>query len=110
MMTYGTSTVNRGMRLTFFELAAKAGRADIVRYVYEFKRDEVPCNFTGKSCESMEHTALYRAQNTASLEVLRFVAELRGRYPNSTISRDRAEYWLAACIEMGRLDTVEYAI
>jgi ankyrin repeat protein len=58
----------------------------------------------------MEHTALYYAQNTASLEVLRFVAELRGLYPNTTISRDRAEYWLAACIEMGRLDTVEYAI
>jgi hypothetical protein len=99
MMTYGTPTVNRALRFIFLELAAKAGRADIVRYVYEFKRDEVPWNFTGKSCESMEHTALYYAQNTASLEVLRFVAELRGLYPNTTISRDRAEYWLAACIE-----------
>jgi hypothetical protein len=110
LMTYGTPTVNRALRRTLFEGAARAGRGDIVRFIYDFKRIEVPWNFMGRSLESYEHTALYRAQNTASLEVLRFVAELRELYLNSHIDSERAEYSLDWCIKMGRLDTVKHAI
>jgi hypothetical protein len=112
LLTYGISTVNRALRLAIFEEAARAGRADIVRHVYEFKRDKVPWDFVGKVCiwESTEHSVLYRAQDTASLEVLRLIAELRRLYPNTTVGKDDAEYWLANCVEAGRLDTVEYAI
>jgi ankyrin repeat protein len=110
LMTYGVSTVDRQLRLRFFEGAAQAGRADIVRWIYDFKKEEVPWNLTANSWESSEHTALYRAENTASLEVLRFVAELRAIYHNPTVADDRAEYSLDRCVDMGRLDTVAYAV
>jgi hypothetical protein len=102
LMTYETPTVNSDLRLAFFKDAARVGRADIVRYIYEFKRDEMPW--------SCMNSALYHAQDTADLEVLKFVAELRELYCNPPVYRDRDEYWLAMCIGMGRLDTVKYAI
>jgi hypothetical protein len=104
MMTYGTTTVNRGLRTTFFEEAARAGRADIVRYVHDFKRDEVPWNFTSNSC------VLYNAQNTASPEVLKFVAELRSLSRKASSDGEYTGYSLHMCIEMGRLDTVKHAM
>jgi hypothetical protein len=66
LMTLGTPTVNGALRVTLFTEAARAGRADIVRHVYDFKRDG----------SRMGHTVLHDAQNTVSVEVLRFVARL----------------------------------
>jgi hypothetical protein len=103
LMTHGTSTVNKGLRLAFFQSAARSSRAETVRYVYHFKKDEEPWNFT-------DNHALYSAADTASLEVLKFIAELRGLYPSASISKERAEYSLSMCVEMGWLDTVKYAI
>jgi hypothetical protein len=42
--------------------------------------------------------------------VLQLVAELRARYPNPIVDGDRAEFLLENCVNMGRLDTVKYAI
>jgi hypothetical protein len=100
LMTHGTPTVNRDLRSTLFVEAARAGRADMVRYVYDFKRDG----------SRMGHTVLHEAQNTASLEALRFIAELQRVYPDTDFRNEGWEYWFCTCIEKGRLDTVEYAL
>jgi hypothetical protein len=110
LLTYGTPIVHRVLRLTLFEGAARAGREDIVRFIYEFKKDEVPWNFVGAPRDSYEHTMLYCVQNTASLEVLKFVTELRELYPNPHITSEHGRYSLKRCVRMGRLDTVEHAI
>lgn len=105
LLTYGTSTVNTDLRSSLFREAALFGRADIVRYAYEFKSDEEPFALTNKS------PVLYKTQDTASLEVLMFVAELRELH---SIPHDEEDFQLAyrlgRCIDAGQLDTVRYAI
>jgi hypothetical protein len=111
LMTIEVPVLNRNLRLTFFERAAETGRADILRFVYYFKRAEVPWDFTGDSWESGESTVLYRAQNTPSLEVLEFIVDLRSLHPNPTFEGEcGAEYELDLCVLAGRLDTVAYAL
>jgi len=109
LMKFGTAVVDRHLRTAFFEGAARAGRADIVRFVYDFKREEVPWNFVGDP-RIYEHSVLYRAEDTASLEVLKFIAELRTLYPNPDMYEELGAYSLKRCVAMGRLDTVTYAV
>jgi hypothetical protein len=104
MLTYGTPTVNTGLRHTLFVEAARCGRAELVRYIYEFQKDEVPWGFESPN------TTLLDAQNTASLEVLQFVAGLREMYSISSSATDRNEYSLSRCVDMGQLETVKHAI
>lgn len=110
LMTFQTPIVHRHLRLAFFNGAARSGRIDELRFVYDFKRQEIPWNFVGHPCGSFEHTELYRAQDTPDLEVLKFIAELRRIYPIESNNSEYAEYSLNRCVEMGRLDTVKLAI
>jgi hypothetical protein len=61
-------------------------------------------------CHGASNDTLLDAQNTASLDVLQFVAELRETYSIPSSGRERNEYSLSRCIDMGRLDTVKHAI
>lgn len=105
LMTYATSTINAHLRNELFVGAARAGRPAIMRYIYNFKRNENPWSF------GHEPTVLCRAQYTSCLEVPKFVTMLRKLHLDySLIESDRAEYSLGRGIARGRLDTVRYAI
>ena len=103
LMTFGVSTVRKDLRTNLFVEAARRGRADIVRFLYDFKREVVPWDFT-------ESEGLYQARDTPCIDVLKFVEEIRPLYPIRYISPIKAEPKLWKCAHAGRLDTTLHLI
>jgi ankyrin repeat protein len=108
LLTIGVPTINKGLRARLFQFAIRPGRADIVRFLYDFKREEVPWGFGNPS--SSEAGILYNAQMTPSLEVLKFVHELHKLYPNPRFLEWALVNGLSLCARAGRLDTIAYLI
>lgn len=110
LLTIGVPSVNKRLRMRLFRLAVRAGRMDIVQFLYEFKKEEVPWDFGDPL--SYEAEVLYDAQLTPSLEVLKFVHGLHTLYPNPNFCEwDRVlSNGLLLCAQVGRLDTAQYLI
>jgi CRISPR/Cas system-associated protein endoribonuclease Cas2 len=49
LVTFETRIINKSLRLTYFEGAARAGRAEMIGYIYSFRKVEVPWRFSGNS-------------------------------------------------------------
>lgn len=107
LMTTGVMTVNQELRWAFLRRAAEDGRADIFCFVRDFKREEVPWDF------SVE--AGFRGQfpimllDTPSLGVLKAVECFRKQCTDV-----RHDAWwhsfLGRAVRGGQLETVKYAI
>lgn len=110
IMTTEVPVLDRKLRSTFLERAAINGRAEIVAFVYDFMKEESPWYFGDDFWANFHHTWLCRSLDTPSIEVLRFVADLRTRHTNVDIEGQYVDFPLDRCVLMGRLDTVEYAI
>ncbi|KAF2867228.1 ankyrin repeat-containing domain protein [Massariosphaeria phaeospora] len=116
LLTTGVPTVNRTLRIGLFLDASEAGRADIVRFLYNFKREEVPWDFNRlkpNGYYSSEANILYMALNTPSLEVATFLGELRRRCPirdEGKIDGMTVQLRVYRSIEAGHLDTLTYLI
>lgn len=74
-LTSRVSGEDKHVRRLLFHDAALAGRLEIVKYIYNFKRMELPWNFEDrKSKEAMMLTRVFR---TRFIGVMKFVEELR---------------------------------
>jgi ankyrin repeat protein len=89
-----------GLRNRLFLDAAKASRADIVRFLYNFKKEEVP----------WDYEVLCAAQCTASLEVLTFVRELLPLYPNPKLCSWDLQMNLMFSASQGSLEMTTHLI
>lgn len=72
LITGNGSTVNTRMRASIFGYAAKADRLEMVQFIQNFRRDEVPWCFQNRAVP----TILYQALHTSSVEILKFVGKL----------------------------------
>jgi hypothetical protein len=111
LMTSGTIDLNRRVRALLFASAARAGKMDLVWFLYNFKKEEAPWEFGERSSEHKhEIEALYRAMDTTNLETLKFVESLREQYPPWPNSFINMESKLADCAAYGLCDTVSYLL
>ncbi|KAF2649141.1 ankyrin [Lophiostoma macrostomum CBS 122681] len=109
VVTAGTSKVDKRLRRELFKTAARCGRTNVVKFLYDFKREEVPWDFGdwwSDDCNMLRH-----AQTTSSLQLLVFVPGLLRTYLSKTyfggIERQGA---LAKATIDNRLDTTVYII
>ncbi|KAH8731803.1 ankyrin repeat-containing domain protein [Phaeosphaeriaceae sp. PMI808] len=112
-MTHGSSTLDGRMRATLFAIATHEGQMEVVQFLYNFKKEEMPWKFTLQtpygqivnqilerdrsgmnSRETVEFLrefdrqhidarALEYACYTLNLDVLKFVEDLRRQYQSS---------------------------
>lgn len=120
LLTAGEPVVNRGLRTELFQHAAAAGRLETLKFVYTFKKEEVPWKFVDPvqkvywSTQLYEDTVLYWSLNTPNLGVAKFIEELRSKNSNSLIvqhlSHDqyRREFTRAAAV--GCVETAKFLI
>jgi hypothetical protein len=134
LLTTGVPVLNRQLRTRLFERAAQYGRADIVRYLYEFRSKEVPWNFVpdpvpvqdspappvtvgrvpklfgwGEEESKQEFSVLYKSLRTPSLEVLKFVEGLLELHQYPGLKGKSYEYSISDnCITTGRVDTAAH--
>jgi hypothetical protein len=111
LMISGTQTLHRRVRAMLFVAAAQAGRIEFVRFLYNFKKEEVPWEFGQRSSVHInEIDALYGAADTTHLETLKFIDGLREQYstwPNSCVN---LESKLADFAQAGDLNAVSYLL
>jgi hypothetical protein len=110
LMTTNQLTIDRTVRSSLFVAAAKIGRFAAVRFLYEFKRIEMPWQF-GQSRPEEERTALDECLNTPSLEVWEFIHELRDIYAiPSTIIYPRMDSSLRKALRAGNTTMVQHLL
>ncbi|KAH7079655.1 hypothetical protein FB567DRAFT_533069 [Paraphoma chrysanthemicola] len=81
LMSDAKGSVNRPLRTMLFIRSAELQRAEVVRFVYNHRKEEVPWEFGQQSEEFRdEGEALDKAMLTTSSEVLQFVERLRQEY------------------------------
>lgn len=112
LLTVGKEIVDETMRREFFTEAAKyGGRIDLVRYLWNFKREERPWRVTESGSE--DKYLLYNGTDSPDLEVMKFVDGLRQLHPSPGMYKHwnfgRYPLLLRAC-QAGRMDTIVYAI
>jgi ankyrin repeat protein len=99
----------RKLRAQLFELAAKAGRVDTVQFLYNFRRDEMPWNFTDK-----EHPEAMALDNilkvTYDPEVWGYIDGLRITHSKSATPIDVFTLKLYKCAWVGSLDMATYLL
>jgi ankyrin repeat protein len=106
-VTAGTSTVNKGLRVTLFNWAAHWNRADVVRFLYNLEREECPWDFS----DWRSNNRLRVAQETSSLRLLKFIQEvLHIHQSRRTTVVNEQEHILREAARDNRLDTVAYLI
>lgn len=108
LLTVGVSTVNRYFRKKLFYVAERAGRADIARFLYDFKRAEEPWRFEEKS--NNEAQILCCARYTSSLEVLTLTEEIYALHPTLSFRGWHYGNELVPCAQHGRLDAIRHLI
>ena len=107
-VTAGTSPVNKSMRSMLLRFAARWGRVDIVKFLYDFQKEEAPWDlddWRSKDCQDLQE-----AQKTSSLQVLNFVQDKLLRSFPSFGRRLKLETPLVTAARQNRLDTIAHII
>lgn len=116
LLTAGVECVNEGLRRSLLKDAAKAGRTDIVFFVYNFQIEKSPWKsidphiFQRATCGSISTTLLNKALGTPSLKVYNFIETLYPQFSvlNAPLRIPASVLEAAAC--RGQMDTVRYLI
>jgi ankyrin repeat protein len=111
LLTVGEPVVNKDLRSRLFCDAVECGRADIVKFLYDFKREEAPWDFTLGDDWIREGQLVHWGARTPSLEVLKFFEEeLHRLNHNADTEKWQLDSELCVCAGAGRLETVEYLL
>ncbi|KAF2652233.1 ankyrin [Lophiostoma macrostomum CBS 122681] len=108
LLTVGETVVNKRLRSNLFCDASEYSRADIVKFLYDFERVNVPWDFTHSwTCDG---SLVHRGPRTADLEVLKFFEDLHKLNRNPEIDAWNNDAMLWKCASAGRVETVDYLL
>ena len=109
LMTSGASDLGLGLRFQLFESAAKGYRIDIVRFLYDFRREDWPWHFESSTTGGKSPLYYIRA-SVRDPQVWDFIETLRiarGMYPTG-----RKHFYdrIRHCAALGWMDMISHLI
>ncbi|CAN9106918.1 unnamed protein product [Alternaria alternata] len=109
LLTDGASIASPDLKSELFKFAAKAGRIDIVRFLYNFRSEEWPWPFEG-DISAMRRYLRDILMGTWNPQVWDFIDNLRVSHGSQSALSDLLSYKLGTCARMNYLDMTVHLV